>query len=405
MKIALVCDWYLPRVGGLEMQMRDLARELVVRGHEVHVITATPAAANTRLGMHGVEEANGVRVHRLDVALAPKLNTIRSTKALAPLEAIMRRERFDVVHCHTALSPLAHGGAYVARRLGIPSVLTEHSVLKGAGAMVLRAMDTLYGWSEWPTVLTAVSTYVARELAAVTGRPLEEVHVLPNGVNHKEWHQARPGDDRQVRVVSTMRLTKRKRPVDIVRAIPRVHARLRDGEPRPIFTLVGGGPEEARVRREAKRLGVEEHLEVLGWRPRPEVKQALASSSVFVLPTSKEALSIATLEALSAGLPVVAMNHGGVGDIVEDGREGFLVADSDEFVERIVELVRDATLRQRMAEAGRARVAKFGWDAVIARHLDIYGKAMGREDLGAAVAAAAAALQPSPAWYPATRVA
>lgn len=401
MKIALVCDWYLPRVGGLEMQMRDLARELVVRGHEVHVITATPAAANTRLGMHGVEEANGVRVHRLDVALAPKLNTIRSTKALEPLEAIMRRERFDVIHCHTALSPLAHGGAYVARRLGIPSVLTEHSVLKGAGAMVLRAMDKLYGWAEWPTVLTAVSTYVARELAAVTGR--EDVHVLPNGVNHKEWLPARPGDDRTVRVVSTMRLTKRKRPVDIVRAIPRVHARLGDGEPRPVFTLVGGGPEEARVRREAKRLGVEEHLEVLGWRPRPEVKEALASSSVFVLPTSKEALSIATLEALSAGLPVVAMNHGGVGDIVEDGREGFLVADSDEFVERIVELVRDATLRQRMAEAGRARVATFGWDAVIARHLEVYAIAMGRPDVDVAAAAAlAASAKP---WYPETRVA
>jgi glycosyltransferase involved in cell wall biosynthesis len=198
-----------------------------------------------------------------------------------------------------------------------------------------------------------------------------------------------------------MRLTKRKRPIDIVRAIPRVHARLQDGEPRPIFTLVGGGPEEARVRREARRLGVEQHLEVLGWRPRPEVKQALAASSLFVLPTSKEALSIATLEALSAGLPVVAMNHGGVGDIVENGREGFLVNDGEEFVERIVELVRDATLRQRMAEAGRARVAKFGWDAVIARHLDIYAQAMGRPDAGAAAAVAAAQSR----WYPETRVA
>jgi glycosyltransferase involved in cell wall biosynthesis len=148
--------------------------------------------------------------------------------------------------------------------------------------------------------------------------------------------------------------------------------------PKPKFRLVGGGPEEARVRREAKKLGVEQHLEMLGWKPRPEVKEALAQSSVFVLPTSKEALSIATLEAMSAGLPVVAMNHGGVGDIIANGREGFLAADSDEFVRRIVDLVVDADLRRRMSEAGRARVRHFSWDSVIAAHIDAYQLAITR---------------------------
>jgi glycosyltransferase involved in cell wall biosynthesis len=198
MKIALISDWYLPRIGGLEMQMRDLARELCARGHDAHVITATP-------GEDALHDRHP-RVHRLDVKLAPGLNTIRSTRALAPLEAVLRRERFDVLHCHTALSPLSHGGAWLGRKLGIPSVMTEHSVLRGAGAMLLGSVNKLYGWGNWPDVLTAVSNYVAKELKNVTGK--SECLVLPNGVNSKEWAQATV-DQGEVRVVTTMRLTKR----------------------------------------------------------------------------------------------------------------------------------------------------------------------------------------------------
>jgi len=378
MKIALICDWYLPRIGGLEMQVRDLARELNARGHETHVITATPEPTpDPRLGTtRNMAVDRTIKVHRLDVPLAPRLNVIRSTSVALKVERLFLDEGYDLVHAHSAFSPLAQMGNYVAKKVGIPSVLTEHSVLRGAGALMLRGLDRLYGWSTWPEVLTAVSTYVSDELLRATKRA--ECLVLPNGVDVREWIPATHHDGDEVTVVSTMRLTKRKRPIDIVRAIPRVLAALPAGVKAPKFRLIGGGPEEERVRREARRLGVEQHLEITGWRARPEVRQMLSSSSVFVLPTSKEALSIATLEALSAGLPVVAMNHGGVGDIISNGSEGFLVADSDEFVRRIVELVSDASLRRRMAVAGRARVNRFSWDSVVAQHLDVYRLALER---------------------------
>jgi glycosyltransferase involved in cell wall biosynthesis len=367
LKIALICDWYTPRIGGLEMQMRDLARNLKVRGHEVHVITSTPAGAD--------RAPDSVPVHRLDLPLMPGLDVIRSRSALVPLERVIADEGFDVLHCHTALSPLAHGGTYLGRKLGIPSVMTEHSVLRGVGGMALRALNRLVPWASWPDVLSGVSRYVKGELQQVTGRT--DVEVLPNGVHPKEWLTAHPAGraDDVLRIVSTMRLTRRKRPIEIVRAIPKVLERLPGGV-RPKFCIIGGGPEEARVRREARRLGVEAHLELPGWQPRPQVKDWLSRSSLFILPTSKEALSIATLEALCAGLPVVALDHGGVGDIVVDGREGFLARSSDEFIDRIVRLASDRVLRRRMAQASRAHVDRFSWDVVIARHLQLYRHAM-----------------------------
>jgi glycosyltransferase involved in cell wall biosynthesis len=376
MKIALVCDWYAPRIGGLESQMRDLARELKARGHEVEVITST----------RGERELDGIRVHRLEVPLLPIYRVVYRKESIPALETLLLAGDYDLVHAHTAFSPLAQVAMFLAKKHGIPSVLTEHSVLKGSGGQLLAAVNRFYPWTTWPDVLTAVSSYVAREIEPIAGR---EVRVLPNGVKPGEWGAAQPAEPgAPLRVTSVMRLYKRKRPIDIVRTIPRVNALL-PKHLRPIFTIVGDGSERKKVEREADRLRVRGQLELCGWQPRPEVKKVLARSAVFILPTSKEALSIATLEALCAGLPAVAMSHGGVGDIVHHGREGFLANDLDEFAGYIAQLVSDDALRARMAAQTRASAARFSWESVIEQHLAIYRLAQERAE-GSRLASVAA---------------
>jgi glycosyltransferase involved in cell wall biosynthesis len=385
MKIALVSDWFVPRIGGLEHQMRDLARELAARGHDVEIITATP----------GAPVVEGVSVHRLDIG--PVLSRIfangqpspRSQPLeiwslvkhwraswdrwlVGPLERLIGDGRFDVVHGHSAFSPLALAACWSARRAHVPSVLTEHSVLSGFGHVLLEAAERVWGWSAWPDVISAVSTYLAGEMRVRTKR---DVEILPNGITPEQWTQTQ--DANPPRVVSVMRLTPRKRGIELVRSIPRVIAKLPSGS-MPRFTLVGGGPEQSRIEQEAVRLGVRQHLELTGWLDRSEVRQVLSRSTIFVLPTIKEARSIATLEALSAGLPVVAMSHGGVGDIVRHGREGFLADTDDEFCNYIVRLLVDEPLRRRMADVTKQAAARFRWDGVIERHLEIYDLARAR---------------------------
>ena len=97
------------------------------------------------------------------------------------------------------------------------------------------------------------------------------------------------------------------------------------------------------------------------------------------LPTRKEAMSIATLEALASGCPAVAMNLGGVSDVVEHGREGFLAADEDQFVDYIVRLIREPELRQQMAARTRDRLGRFAWEQVIARHQNLFSLAQQRQ--------------------------
>src|SRR5258706_12940230 len=113
-KIALLADWYLPRLGGLELHLRDLAERLRRRGHEVHVITSTP----------GPQQWEGVPVHRLDVARAPRYGFACTPSVLWRLKDVLERECFDLVHAHGSIvGPTAFGGAYVAQRLGVPTVL------------------------------------------------------------------------------------------------------------------------------------------------------------------------------------------------------------------------------------------------------------------------------------------
>lgn len=358
MKIALASDWFLPRVGGLETQMRDLALRLIEAGHSVEVVCATD----------GPPVMEGIPVHRIDAHPRIPFGQISwRPKVAREVERLLAAGGYDVVHCHSAFSSMSLMAARAARRLGIPCVLTEHSVTHGIGGHLLDGADRLVGWSRWPDVMSGVSSEVVRGLAGLFRR---RVRVLPNGVTPGVWRLADP-DRRPIRVITVMRLAPRKQPLDFVRAIPRVLAAL-PADRRPEFVMVGDGPERPRVEREARRLGVARHLRLTGILDPAGVRDELAAASIFALPTEKEALSIASLEALSSGLPVVAMSHGGVRDVVTDGVTGFLADDAEAFAAAIARLAVDDELRRSMAARGPAAAERFAWPIVLQLHLDCY---------------------------------
>ena len=367
-KIALVCDWYLPRIGGIEHQLRDLQRQLAVRGHDAQIITATPGPA---------EEGGGPPVHRLPVSRVPRWHTVWNWRALRMLQRLLIRERFDVVHGHSLYSPLAVASTCLARTLGIPSVLTNHSLLGRAIPTLLFPLVAVAKRRPAADIVTGVSRAVVGDLCKRLGRA--DVCLIPNAVNLTEW-DGRPtpsAASNDLQIVSVMRLTRRKRPLDLIRAIPRICAQL----PRrlwPRFTIVGDGSERPRAEHEVRRLGLADRVNFLGFRPREDLRAILSQSSIFVLPTVQEAFGMAVLEARCVGLPVVAMNHGGIGDILESGEGGFLTRTFDEFADRIAELVRDPSLRARLGGTGVATLARFGWDIVTEQYLDVYRQAMAR---------------------------
>jgi glycosyltransferase involved in cell wall biosynthesis len=119
--------------------------------------------------------------------------------------------------------------------------------------------------------------------------------------------------------------------------------------------VAGRGPDESVLHRLATKLGIDDRVEWVGWTEQPA--EQLPRFTVFVLPSRSEGLPLSVCEAMLAGLPVVASDVGGVGEVVVDGETGVLVPPDhpDALAGAIETLLRDAALRARMGEAGRQR--------------------------------------------------
>jgi glycosyltransferase involved in cell wall biosynthesis len=131
---------------------------------------------------------------------------------------------------------------------------------------------------------------------------------------------------------------------------------LRAEFPDLVLEIAGSGPERPTLEREAQTLGLSDGVRFLGWVE--ELAPVLARWDVFVLPSLEEGFPMAVAEAMAAGLPVVATAVGGIPEIVEDGRTGYLVRSVDPaaLAERLRVLILDPAQCRMMGDAGRARV-------------------------------------------------
>lgn len=380
MKVALLSDWYLPRLGGLELHIRDLARALTVRGCEVHIVTPNPAASTEQA--HGLPAVTlptprGVTVHRLAAPVFPHYKFVYTPGAFRELDAHFRRERYDVVHAMVGIvSPAAMGGAWIARRRGVPLVVTFHSMLFGFGP-VLRAMDLAVGWSRWPARFSAVSAVVAAEAQRLISGGV--VDVLPNGVDPEAWRVEHvPGQAGELRLVSVMRLNARKRGPALLRAVARAQ-RVLGGCVRLRLTLVGDGPQRGTLGRLCDRLGIADDVRFAGYLPRERVREVLARSDAFVLASRLESFGIAALEARAAGVPVVALDRGGIKEFVRHGRDGLLSGSDSELSGHLVRLAREPGTLAALTAGARERPVPCAWDDAVGRHLTAYRGLLGGE--------------------------
>lgn len=362
MRILHVSDCYLPRLGGIEVQVADLVRAQREAGHTVEVATATPGAA-----LPGV--------HRVAARLPFDLPV--HPRGTGHLKRLMISRRPDVVHVHTgAVSPFAWMGVRAAVRAGLPVVVTVHSMWDPATRGIYRALQGVFDWRGWGLVATAVSEAAARPVRAVAGLRVP-VQVVSNGLDVSDW---RPRDEpsaagtdgvpadgahvNDVHVVAVGRLAPRKQPLRLLKLLEAVRARV-PGQITLRATIAGDGPARGRMERylAARRL---DWVSLPGRFSREQIKGLLASADVFVAPAPRESFGLAALEARAAGVPVVARTQSGVADFVDPGKEGLLGRTFDELVAAVARLVGDHELRRSIAAHNReTEPVKCSWAAVL----------------------------------------
>jgi glycosyltransferase involved in cell wall biosynthesis len=315
--------------------------------------------------LRGAAEAAGVRYVELRHVRRP-IEVWHDGLALVELVRLCRHVRPDVVHANS--SKMGVLGRLAAWLAGVPvRILTVHG-------WSFAAYDGLAGrsflWIErlmrpLTTAVVCVAEATREQGLAARTCDARRTVVIPNAVDVRSFRPA-SGQGGTAQIVSVGRFAYPKDFTTLLEALALVRAPCH-------AVLAGDGPALPAVAAAVRREGLSQRVELLG--ARADVPDLLAGADVFVLSSRSEGFPVSVLEAMAAGLPVVATDVGGVGEAVEDGETGILVpaADPEALARSLERLVLDADLRRRLGAAGRARTLRlFDVSRYRAAYLELY---------------------------------
>ena len=284
--------------------------------------------------------------------LQREVRPIADARAFGEIWQLIRKLRPDLLHLHTFKAGFL--ARLAGRIIGIPSVYTIHAWLYGTAA-VSRFSSALSGPCErlaayWCERIITVSRSGARVVRGHRIGSPSKLVTIHNGLPDCS-EQARLSPTETPVITMVARFIEGKDHDLLLRAF----ARIPKG---PRLRLVGDGPTRTSAESLAHELGIQEQVDFLG--NHDDVASLLATSDVFVLASRSEMLPISILEAMRAGLPVIASDVGGVGEAVAHNENGFLVPSGSvsALAQALTDLTNDYALRLRMGQAGRQRFTR-----------------------------------------------
>jgi len=373
LNVAIICH---PTIGGSGVVAAELGIALAERGHEVHVVSYVRPVRVT-------ETQPNLHFHEVPITRYPLFKYPPYTLALATKLATLAREKpIDILHAHYAI-PHAISAYLCKQMLGgqAPKIVTT---LHGTDITLLGLDESFYEITRFSLQqsdgVTAVSSYLARETQErfCTDCPAEVIY------NFIDLEQFSPGNaDAQLRAryacpdealighLSNLRWV--KRPQDVIRTFHRIaqHHPAR-------LLMIGDGPDRETVERLTDELGVSEQVSFLG--ADLDVETLLPQLDLFLLPSEQESFGLAALEAMACGVPVIATQVGGLPELVEDGKSGYLLPlrDVEAMSARAIELLSNPQHHRELKIGARRRAEQFDRASTIDRYEAYYAKVLGQ---------------------------
>jgi glycosyltransferase involved in cell wall biosynthesis len=402
MRIALISDHASPLAtpgsidcGGQNVYVAHLARELAMAGHQVDIFTRRDAIGQKQL----VRWRDNIRVINVPAGPAhhvPKEQLLPHVQAFARFTTRFARHqpaRYDIVHANFFMSGMV--AEHLRQALGIPFVITFHAL--GQVRRLAQGADDAFPPARMriETQLMQQADRIIAECAQdqldmerLYGASAARIEVAPCGFDPAElW----PQDQREARaqlgldanrftVLQLGRMVPRKGVDTVIQATALL--RCQHGIDAQLL-VVGGdihadgrdGPEIARLRTLAERLGIPGHVHFVGKKPRAELRTWYSAADVFVTTPWYEPFGITPVEAMACARPVIGSEVGGIKSTVVDGGTGFLVPSRDPqaVAERLAALHRNPLLARSMGEAGLHRAYRhYTWRSVAQQVAAVY---------------------------------
>jgi len=342
--VLIAADTFPPDVNGAANFAERLAVGLAGRGHDVHVLA--PAPGRRHGTFHEEHAGTTLTVHRLYSTRWPLHDWLRFAtpwRAQANAERVIARIQPDVVHIQSHIV-IGRAVVRVANRLGIRAVATNHfmpeNLLEHTGLPhALRATAVRWAWADASRTYHRVQAMTSPTQKAATflekAIGVRGVLAVSCGIDASHY-TARADRPRDAKIVFVGRVTAEKQIDVLLRAMTKI-----DPAVGATLTIVGGGDLLKQLQQATIDLGLANRVTFVGYLSDAELRQTLTDSSVFAMPSIAELQSIASLEAMASGLPIVVADAMALPHLVDEGENGWLFrpGDADDLAEKLTRVL------------------------------------------------------------------
>ena len=327
-------------IGGAQVHVKDLAIALRQDHHRVLVLTGKQGVYNEDLRQSGIESIPCPFLQK-------QINPFLDGKSLRYILHIISEFKPDLIAAHSSKTGIL--GRLAGKMSGVPCVFTAHGWSFTTG--IPQPNRSIYRWLEkltatWADRIICVSEY-DRTIGLKAGMNPQKLLTVHNGMKDITAElMANPGEGEPVKVAMIARFDRQKDHATLIKAFKDLNAEL---------ILIGDGPSMLKVQQQVDKLGITDKVKFLGFRQ--DIGQILAGVQIFTLISNWEGLPCTIIEAMRAGLPVVASDVGGVKEIVIDGQTGYVIPRKDVHTlrEKLAYLIANQSARTSMGILGRQK--------------------------------------------------
>ena len=381
MRIGIFTDIYKPAINGVTTSVETFRHELEKEGHEVFIFAPSVVGE--------AKEKNVYRLPSID-ELSPKDSPI-GVPILPIVSKVIKPLKLDIIHTQLPFL-VGYLGHRAAEKLNLPEVHTYHTHLtEYAHYMPISILRPLakYGLKRISKNFCNNSDIVIAPSSAIkdllmTYGVTSPIIVNPTGVELKSLKRLNQKEQNELFEKYNIpknkkillfggRIAKEKNIPFLLKAM----AKILKSYPSCFLIIAGGGPDEEAIKQRIIRLKLSDHAMVTGYLEKEEIAKFFGAADIFTFPSLTETQGLVLCEAMAGGTPVVAINELGPKDIVTNGIDGYLTKnEQNDFTSKIVKLLKNEPLREKMALAAKENVTKFSIQNRTKRLIEIYQQAI-----------------------------
>jgi glycosyltransferase involved in cell wall biosynthesis len=352
------------------------AYELSLRQSKKHKITVFTWNKNARTSLEYVN--NNFKIRRLkgqNLALKP---FFAEYPFIPNLDEIIKKEAPDVIHAHSHLFPTSFYSIKIAKKLGIPSVISVHGLM-AERETITNLLQYIYlrsvsSWIFKKSTTIVCETRNQSDQISRLGSSNERVRIVPTPVD-TIFFKPCPILEKNNLIVWTGHFVPEKGLKYLIEAAKKVVRTNRNVK----FLLIGTGPQRPKLVKMIKNLHLGNNVFLIGPVEKRQIARFLAEASIFVFPSLSEGMPKSVLEAMSTGKPVIASNIPGMSETIKEDENGILVPprNSEKLANVILKLLGDEKLRENLGRNARKTVLKrFTWGRILGLYNAVYEEAV-----------------------------